>query len=117
MADQPETMNTTPGTGEFSNGLMDCCSQGCCNYCGACWCPCFIYGETESKRKNDNDKTMHTFIHFLVSCIGFGPCMTGLQRRDIRETNQIGGNLCCDVFLSCCCSPCVLVQSNVEVKK
>ena len=114
--EQAEGMNTTIVPNEFKVEFLDCCSQGPDVFCCACLCPCFIYGSTESVRKKDDNTTIYTMFHLIATHFGFGPCLTGMQRRDIRESHHIDGDLFTDILLSYCCHACVLIQSDSELR-
>lgn len=111
---------TTIQKQEWHNSGASCCSpMGTC--CMAWWCPCFQYGKTRHRSKNNGN--MAGYSSFNSSCLAF--CGLGclgvsfilpmINRGDVRAKYHLNGNACTDCLCACCCQPCDMVQQEKEI--
>eukprot|EP01025_Chloroclados_australasicus_P045207 TRINITY_DN4933_c1_g1_i2.p2 TRINITY_DN4933_c1_g1~~TRINITY_DN4933_c1_g1_i2.p2 ORF type:complete len:123 (-),score=10.16 TRINITY_DN4933_c1_g1_i2:333-701(-) len=86
---------------DWQYGLCGCCSDTdvCCL---GCWCPCILYGNTQSIVKgSDKDQS----------------CIFGIpQRMKVREVNGLPEKTCADVCTHVCCHGCALCQEARQMK-
>ncbi|EXJ62726.1 hypothetical protein A1O7_03164 [Cladophialophora yegresii CBS 114405] len=94
---------------------IDTCFITCC-------VPCVTFGKTHHRTRKHGNMNGYSFINASClmftgfSCFGlhFIPMM--FQRADIRKKYNLQGDCVTDLFTSCCCACCSLVQQDKEAE-
>jgi len=99
-------------TGEWKNGLCSCL-ESCSDCCCACFCPaCFaIYS---SDKVNDSTASLCGILTCLTLLAGLGGLPYCVVRGKAREAHNIEGSSIEDLFTTCCCLYCVMIQVKRE---
>jgi len=92
---------------------IDTCLVTCC-------CPCVTFGKTHHRLRKDANLVGYSPIN--VSCLGWWAssyfCLHWapqlLQRHDIKEKYNLGGDFAVDCLKIWCCSCCDLIQQDKE---
>uniref|UniRef100_A0A671QD21 Cornifelin homolog n=1 Tax=Sinocyclocheilus anshuiensis TaxID=1608454 RepID=A0A671QD21_9TELE len=96
------------GTEAWNSGICDCC-EDVSSSCYAFWCfPCFTCTTTGEF----GESTCLPLLDILVCVRPVGLAM----RVAVRYKYQIGGSLCEDIMVSCCCIWCSWCQMSREIK-
>lgn len=105
-------------TGEWEDGLFECCSSCVPNCCMVSFCPCVSVAQVVHQLQ-----IMPYNFALLVSCfsvvagLGFLHCIFVWQLRwTIRERFNIPGSCCGDCCSATCCNCCALAQVATHVK-
>jgi len=97
---------------EWSQGLF-----GCCDDFGLCLLtfilPCVTFGKTTEAMGKYS--CLIGAILYMIPFVNIFCAI--LLRGEIREKHGIEGSLFGDIFASCCCFPCALVQENAQASK
>ncbi|KAA8912908.1 PLAC8 family-domain-containing protein [Sphaerosporella brunnea] len=113
--------NQRNGVQKYQHGMCDCMGDipTCClGY----WCPCILYSRTyhrlktapKSNIERHHSCNIHCGIFCLLAPVSF--VLTTLQRSRIRENYRIEGSVASDCVKAYCCSCCVLIQDDREVR-
>ncbi|KAI9713111.1 MAG: hypothetical protein M1820_001096 [Bogoriella megaspora] len=118
--------NMSNGSKEIWTHSLCSCSDDLGTCCLGLWCPCILYGRTsyrlsrKSEKKDPTEMLGHSncnghCVLWMVVC-GLQGLPTLAHRLRVRHAYKIPGSLPMDALESCCCTCCVLVQSELEVK-
>merc|ERR1712179_526742 len=92
----------------FENKLLECCNNAAVCRMGIC-CGCYLAGKVaESVGEN-------SLIHSLFYLTPLRVFTLTKVRRKIRRKYNIRGNILQDVFESCFCVPCTVMQEAQEI--
>merc|ERR1712036_52905 len=95
------------GEAEFKNGVFGCFNNLSNCMCGYFCLPCLFKQNAE---KMGESGCFHCVLGCCVPFVG-----AYLQRKKLREDNNIDGEAMEDIGYSLCCSPCVAVQVANEL--
>ncbi|XP_016326003.1 cornifelin homolog B-like [Sinocyclocheilus anshuiensis] len=107
------------GMEAWNSGICDCCEDlnSCCY---AYWCfPCFTCSTTGNFGESTCLPLLDIFGPALMAAFGIGLCVppVGLAMRvAVRYKYHIGGSLCEDIMVTCCCIWCSWCQMSREIK-
>jgi len=85
-----------------------------------CFCPCVTFGKTHHRLRKD--PTLKDYSPVNATCIGYFlssyVCLHWLgnliQRHEIKERNNLDGDIATDCFKAWCCNCCDLIQQDKE---
>jgi Cys-rich protein (TIGR01571 family) len=111
--------------GNWSSGLCECSDIGTC--CLGLACPCILYGRTQhrlSRKSRREDPTnllgyetcnaSCTAMSLLCGCQWL---LATIQHTRTRKAYAIEGDVCNDCVRATCCTCCILIQDEREIKK
>eukprot|EP01083_Nonionella_stella_P277741 944315_1 len=88
---------------EWTNGLLNCCSDGCGSLCCAfLFLPCYV---AKTRTRYDGSSCISNFLCLASPAV----------RNIIREGYGIKGTCCGDILYTCCCPCCSTIQLNAEI--
>ncbi|XDV54111.1 hypothetical protein PO909_022473 [Leuciscus waleckii] len=103
----------------WSSGLFGCC-EDCSSCCYAFWCfPCFTCSTTGAFGEGTCLPLLDIFGPGFLAFFGISTCVPPVtlgMRVAIRYKYDIGGNICDDIMVSCCCMWCSWCQISREMK-
>merc|ERR1712039_156879 len=100
-------MSEAERTEEWSQGLFECCKEGCGRCFTLCCCASCAYGRAMEILLQGN----------CVVCCLFGACCMCCNRGKIRDNYSIKGSGCDDCLVWLFCAPCSVIQTVAEVQK
>ncbi|XP_048033882.1 placenta-specific gene 8 protein-like [Megalobrama amblycephala] len=103
----------------WTSGICDCC-QDLNSCCYAYWCfPCFTCSTTGEFGESTCLPLLDIFGPCLLASFGIATCVPPVtlgMRVAVRYKYDIGGSLCEDIMVSCCCIWCSWCQLSREIK-
>ncbi|XP_052464964.1 placenta-specific gene 8 protein-like [Carassius gibelio] len=107
------------GMEAWNSGICDC-GQDLNSCCYAYWCfPCFTCTTTADFGESTCLPLLDILGPALMAAFGIGVCVppVGLAMRvAVRYKYQIGGSICEDIMVTCCCMWCSWCQMSREIK-
>ncbi|XP_050977805.1 placenta-specific gene 8 protein isoform X2 [Labeo rohita] len=107
------------GMEAWNSGICDC-FQDLSSCCYAYWCfPCFACSTTGEFGESTCLPLLDILGPALMAAFGIGVCVppVGLAMRvAVRYKYQIGGSICEDIMVTCCCMWCSWCQMSREIK-
>lgn len=111
--------------GDWSTKLCECSDIGTC--CLGLTCPCILYGRTQHRltRKSRREDPTNLLGYEIcnASCTamallcGCQWLLATIQHTRTRKAYAIEGDVCNDCVQATCCTCCVLIQDEREIKK
>ncbi|XP_077098944.1 placenta-specific gene 8 protein-like [Siphateles boraxobius] len=103
----------------WSSGLCDCC-QDMSSCCFGFWCfPCFMCSVTGEFGEGTCLPLLDIFGPGFLAFFEIPTCVPSVSlgmRVAVRYKYDIGGNICDDIMVSCCCIWCMWCQMSREIK-
>ncbi|KAK2871244.1 hypothetical protein Q8A67_023771 [Cirrhinus molitorella] len=107
------------GMEAWNSGICDC-FQDLKSCCYAYWCfPCFSCSTTGEFGESTCLPLLDILGPALMAALGIGVCVPPValgMRVAVRYKYHIGGSLCEDIMVSCCCVWCSWCQMSREIK-
>ncbi|XP_043106616.1 cornifelin homolog [Puntigrus tetrazona] len=107
------------GMESWNSAICDC-GEDLSSCCYAYWClPCFMCSTTGEFGESTCLPLVDILGPAVMAAFGVAICIppVGLAMRvAVRYKYQIGGSICEDIMVSCCCICCSWCQMNREIK-
>ncbi|KAI1619188.1 PLAC8 family-domain-containing protein [Exophiala viscosa] len=114
---EPAAPDAHPWAESFFGCFMpvDTCLVTCCM-------PCITFGKTHHRVHKDRNMKSYYCVNASClmftgfSCLGLHFIPTFFQRVDIRRRYNLHGDCLSDLFTSCCCVCCSIIQQDKEAE-
>ncbi|KAJ9628313.1 hypothetical protein H2204_009288 [Knufia peltigerae] len=113
----PSAPDARPWAESFFGCFMpiDTCLITCC-------VPCITFGKTHHRVRKHGDMESYNCVNASCllftgfSCFGLHFIPTLFQRVDVRNKYNLQGDFLSDLFTSCCCACCSIIQQDKEAE-